>query len=1168
VGELGRPSELAQQLFGGGNLTNIAEKRTNVFFRQWLSDPARVNPDHRMPQFDLTPLEQLDLVTYLSSLAGTSPDEQTSATKGNDETQELAGNAEHGALLISALRCNTCHQLPESLDTDFDKIPLKLDSHWDRGCLAEANSVTHRPGFGLNPSQRNSLREFWKGTPAWTHRSQSGEALLQENNCTACHARDARPGIKQQLSEIVAAVPAVAPRLAALAPPSLTAIGDKLHDDALQAAITRRAPLLRPWLDVRMPRFQFSETQLNSLADSLIAHDRIPPRDDDATKLAESETESALSETVNQLAAARLVTAEGFGCQSCHAIGAVESPKVDLNARGTNLAMLGERVRPSWFQRWVRNPARIVPRMEMPAIQTPVRGVLHDSLSLQLDALWATLNTPGFTPPRPGPVRVIRTHNDTNIDDRAWLLSDVIEANEKAFIRPLVFGLPNRHNFLFDLEAGQLTTWWLGDTAYQYTRGKTWFWAPGAALLTEPEQALERIRIVDAAGREWKPTPSGQIAAHYDGSMHRDATLQWYGRLHMTPSDSQGQADAETPARWIGIRQTLRATAFGDDATTQVATRLTGLQPGDRVQCSSSARATGPASHSPDSWQLELQLGQTLFEITTQNEMQLLDASRWELVPKKSTNEQERVEAHAVDRTVQWLSSYRALVPTDQFPQTPVAELIVKPQAIDAVPGYTGIQLPLPPSEMPISLAWSDVGECFVGSLKGRVLKLVDGDRDGLADQYELISDELPTPYGLWAGSEGIDALAKFGLIRLTPAHTAGVPYDATMVADGWGSTADYHDWAVGLERDAAGNYYMALPCQQDDRSEAAAYLRGTALKLVPLDATQDSRRYRLETIAAGLRFPMGLALSPDGELFASDNQGNYNPFNELNHLQSGKRYGFINKIDNKEGFSPPFESPAINLPHPWTRSVNGLCFLNTPKTLQLDAPRFGPFEGHLIGCEMNGRFLVRMSLQKVGDTFQGAAYLFSHPPSEHEVLRSAVASESDNVARRSAVGSDLKPTSFEGPIVCEVSPNAEIYVGNLHDSGWGGGQNTGSIVRLTPTGELPLGIAEVRATANGFEIDFTHAIDSDKARDVSHFQLRSYQRISTPAYGGDDQDQRNESIQSVNLSEDRRRVTLELKSLRAGFVYELNVAPLGADGTALFPSQAHYSMRSIPDKE
>ncbi len=171
-------------------------------------------------------------------------------------------------------------------------------------------------------------------------------------------------------------------------------------------------------------------------------------------------------------------------------------------------------------------------------------------------------------------------------------------------------------------------------------------------------------------------------------------------------------------------------------------------------------------------------------------------------------------------------------------------------------------------------------------------------------------------------------------------------------------------------------------------------------------------------------------------------------------------------------------------------------------------------------------------------------------------------------MARRSAVGIEIQQTEFEGPIVCEVSPDAELYVGNLHDSGWGGGQNTGSIVRLTPTGELPLGIAEIRATPNGFEIDFTQAVDSDKAREVSNYQLRSYQRISTPAYGGDDQDQRNESIQSVSLTEDRRRVTLELKSLRAGFVYELNIAPLGADGAALFPSQAHYSMRRIPAEE
>ncbi len=54
------------------------------------------------------------------------------------------------------------------------------------------------------------------------------------------------------------------------------------------------------------------------------------------------------------------------------------------------------------------------------------------------------------------------------------------------------------------------------------------------------------------------------------------------------------------------------------------------------------------------------------------------------------------------------------------------------------------------------------------------------------------------------------------------------------VLADGWGYTADYHDWAVGLVRDSKNNYLMALPCQQDDRSVSAARLRGTVQRLIP----------------------------------------------------------------------------------------------------------------------------------------------------------------------------------------------------------------------------------------------------------------------------------------------------------------------------------------------
>jgi glucose/arabinose dehydrogenase len=439
---------------------------------------------------------------------------------------------------------------------------------------------------------------------------------------------------------------------------------------------------------------------------------------------------------------------------------------------------------------------------------------------------------------------------------------------------------------------------------------------------------------------------------------------------------------------------------------------------------------------------------------------------------------------------------------------------------------------------MPVGLAWHR-GTLIAASLKGKVVRASDTNGDGLAETWQAISDDFPAPYGLASQGRAIDVLTKVGLLRLTePEQENGMPWPWQTVADGWGYTADYHDWAVGLPQDAQGNYYVALPCQQDDRSISAARLRGTIQKLVPQTPTNEQpRAYRLETYSAGQRFPMGLAFNSQGDLFSTDNQGNYNPFNELNHLRFGKRYGFINKLENRADFRPDFEPPAINLPHPWTRSVNGICFLQTPASANVPSG-FGPYEGHLIGCEYNGLSLIRMSLELVQGQYQGAAYLFSRPPVDGEA-------------------------TFEGPVVCAVSPEGQLFVGNIHDSGWGGGQNTGSIVRLTPTGAWPLGISTVTALADGLRIDFTGAIDPQAASDAANYTIRSYRRISTPAYGGADQDERDEPVLRAEVAADHRRVDLKLKPLRAGCVYEVRVGTIAGSQT-LFPSEAHYSMNKL----
>jgi hypothetical protein len=447
---------------------------------------------------------------------------------------------------------------------------------------------------------------------------------------------------------------------------------------------------------------------------------------------------------------------------------------------------------------------------------------------------------------------------------------------------------------------------------------------------------------------------------------------------------------------------------------------------------------------------------------------------------------------------------------------------------------------------MPSGLSWRPAGGLAFATLKGEVYAATDNDADGLEDRLSLLADGLPTPYGLHCRDDRLDIITKCGLVCLEVREPNG-GWWATRLASGWGVTDDYHDWAVGLVPGDNGEYFVGLPCQQDQRSEAAARHRGQLLKLVPRKATpEDPRYFDIEVLSSGHRFPMGLARNRAGELFVTDNQGNYNPFNELNHVRPGAHFGFINALEKEQGFKPPWhDKPAIDIPHPWTRSVNGICFLDTPQALR-DKRRtnvFGPLEGHLIGCEYDTRQLIRMTLQKVGDTYQGAAYPLSIAPENVE-------------------------DGLLGPIVCAVSPRGELYVGNIRDSGWGAGNNIGDIVQIKLESEkLPCGIAEVRATKDGFTLDFFRPVERTKAVDPANYSLSSYRRESTPAYGGPNLDRRIEKIDAIELSPDAKRVTLRLANLRAGFLYEYQLKPLVRGKELFHPAEAHYTLNQIPDR-
>lgn len=1093
-------------LYDGGDLSAIAAKRPPKFFETWLASPDAINSRHRMPIFELTEVERQHLVAFLVTLTGQSRQPTSTSQQAS---------VERGAKAIATLRCTACHVLPDiATMPSAKKTPLDSNADWQNSCIGNP-SKPGQPRFSLNNSDRDALRMYASqvvsGQPAIP---PSAQQLLAENNCLSCHQRNEAPGLAPRLTAIAGLHADLAAQIPSMTPPPLNSVGDKLHDNALRGAISRQGTNHRPYLLVRMPRFRLEETELQTLLNHFVSTDRIPPG---LRTLASDRVsvESALLEAVGS----RLVTPDGFGCTSCHQLGQVMPVKAPLNARGPDLSMLGQRVRREWYDRWVRNPSRIVPRMEMPSVQIAVRGVLHDNLDDQLAAVWDVLNRQGFQPPQPNPIRVVR-HSGTQPDSAAKVVTDVLRSSTQTYVKPILVGLSNRHNILFDLETARLIDWSIGDTARQRTEGKSWFWETAGKQILQTELDGSEITLQDGAAEE-TPRASGQFVTEFDELEHPGNGLKFRYRLDVGGS-SHRLLVSQTFTPWVesgrsGFRRVIELSQMPANSRVRLAVL--------------SKKASSRGKLSADSRTITIQDPAPVTLSLVQPASAVLDANG-------------NTSAAEANGTLKFELVYSTPLTVDQFViDTPISPQNLKPEALQVVPGFSAQRLALTDEIMPTAITWRPNRTLVIASLKGHVWQAHDTDGDGLADRLVPLCDELAAPYGLSATDEYVDVANKYALIRLFDDDSDGRADRMVTIASGWGHTADYHDWAVGLPRDEKGNYYMALPCQQDERSAAAARYRGEFLKLVPRPPSPDNpQQFELQTISRGHRFPMGIARRRDGELFVSDNQGNYNPFNEINHVQANAHFGFVNAIDKGSNDRPPLTTPAINLPHPWTRSVNGICFLETPadlwKKTQRDA--FGPFEGHLIGCEYDTRRLIRMSFQKVGDVFQGAAYPFSydHPTEGPPLL---------------------------GPLVCEVSPSGDLYVGGIRDSGWGGANNVGEVVRLQFRPDtLPCGIAEMRSVQDGFEIDFTAEVDASLASDIDNYSLASYTRESTPAYGGPDLDHRTEQLKAVTVSPDRRRVTLHLTEQRIGYVYELHVKKLVADDGKFFPAEAHFTLRAV----
>ena len=231
---------------------------------------------------------------------------------------------------------------------------------------------------------------------------------------------------------------------------------------------------------------------------------------------------------------------------------------------------------------------------------------------------------------------------------------------------------------------------------------------------------------------------------------------------------------------------------------------------------------------------------------------------------------------------------------------------------------------------MPTAMTFDDQQRLIFTSLKGHVYRLNESAEPKHVLELTTLHEGLAAPFGvMWIAGDGAGSLharLPMALVAHKPELIALhlTPKDEVFVrgifASGWGLTDDYHDWTSGIARDSKGNLFIGLASDYTfkNRPKEKSKWRGDILRIDPAG--------KIESIARGLRYPTGLAVDDQDRLFVSDQQGVQNTFNELNYIQPGHRYGVPSRHEPEP--NAPANPPAVQIPHPWTRSVNGIVFV------------------------------------------------------------------------------------------------------------------------------------------------------------------------------------------------------------------------------------------------
>jgi cytochrome c551/c552 len=389
------------------------------------------------------------------------------------------------------------------------------------------------------------------------------------------------------------------------------------------------------------------------------------------------------------------------------------------------------------------------------------------------------------------------------------------------------------------------------------------------------------------------------------------------------------------------------------------------------------------------------------------------------------------------------------------------------------------------------------------------------------ASRVRRIAEGLQEPLGLSLVDNRIFVLQKQELTELIDTDGDEIIDRYRTVSYDWPSSANFHSFAFGLQRKDDAFYYLLSICVLPGGASCPDQLP-TQGKL--LRATDDGK---VSVFASGFRTPNGIATGPGGDLYVTDNQGDWLPSSKLIHVTEGGFYG--SRAVHDEGvMQRREEAPVVWLPQDEVGNSPTQPLLLTE----------GPYKGQMIHGDVYNGGVKRVYLEEVQGRQQGAAFHFS--------------------------------AGFQGAVNRLLrAPDGSILVGEIgNPPNWGEyGKPWFGLERMHWVGNKAFEMLAVKARDDGFEIELTQPLAQDIELTAADLQAKQWFYHPNEQYGGPKYDEQQLRINSVEIAPDRRSFRAHIPGLKAGYVVYLRLDDRlrSAEDEKLWTAEAWYTLNAIP---